>query len=167
MEIHMHAHHWQHRVPDWPMAAASGFVAGAVLMVLELLWSTGFGAAGPWNTAHQVAALIMGPGVLQSTGFSWPVVLAALVTHYVLGIALGIILAAISAPFRLDSSAGMTLLTGAVFGLLVYLFNFYGMERVFPWFAELRGWATLVAHLIFGMVLATTYWKLERPEAQS
>lgn len=164
MELHMHAHHWQHRLPDWPMAVASGFVAGAVVMVLELLWSTGFGEAGPWNTAHRVAALIMGPGVLQSAGFSMTVVVAALVTHYVLGIAFGMILAAIMAPFSLDSSAGMALLAGAVFGLVIYLFNFYGMERVFPWFAEMRGWATLVAHLIFGMVAAAVYWKLERRE---
>jgi len=84
----------------------------------------------------------------------------------VLGIVMGMILAAIIAPFHLDSSAGMILLTGAVFGVIVYLFNFYGMEQIFPWFAELRGWPTLVAHLIFGMTAAAMYWKLERRELE-
>lgn len=158
----MDTHHWERRLPDWPMAALSGFVAGAVLMVLELLWATAVSGVDPWNTPHMVAALIMGPGVLQSGGFSLSVAIAALVTHYVLGIAFGMVLAGIIAPFHLDSSAGMVFLSGAIFGLVLYLFNFYGMERIFPWFADMRGWATLVGHLIFGMVAASVYWKLER-----
>lgn len=158
----MDIHHWERRLPDWPMAALAGFVAGAVLMVLELLWATAISGADPWSTPRMVAALIMGPGVLQSTGFSLSVAAAALVTHYVLGIAFGVVLASIMAPFHLDSSAGMVLLSGAIFGLVLYLFNFYGMERIFPWFADMRGWATLVAHLVFGMVAASVYWKLER-----
>ena len=166
MELHMHSHHWERRLPDWPVAAASGFVAGAVLMVLELLWAAAMTGAGPWATPHMIAGIVMGPGVLQSAEFSWSVVVAALVTHYALGIVMGMILAAIIAPFHLDSSARMILLTGAVFGVIVYLFNFYGMERIFPWFAELRGWPTLVAHLIFGMTAAAMYWKLERRELE-
>lgn len=162
MELHMDSHHWDRRLPDWPMAAASGFVAGAVVMILEMLWSTVVTGAGPWTTPHMVAALVLGPTVLPTTGFSISVLAAALVTHYALGIVFGMILAAIIAPFHLDSSTGMALLSGAVFGLVLYLFNFYGMERVFPWFADMRGWAALVAHLIFGMTAAATYWKLER-----
>jgi hypothetical protein len=100
---------------------------------------------------------------MQSSTFSVGVVAVALATHYVLGIVLGLILAAIVAPFHFDSSIGMILLTGAVFGLAVYLFNFYGMARFFTWFNDMRGWATMVAHLIFGMSAAIIYWKLERP----
>lgn len=166
MELHMDSHHWERRLPDWPVAAASGFVAGAVLMVLELLWASAVSNAGPWATPHMIAGIVMGPGVLQSAEFSLPVVIAALVTHYVLGIAFGMILAAIIAPFHLDSSAGMVLLSGAIFGLVLYLFDFYVMEQIFPWFASMRGWATVVAHLIFGMVAAAMYWKMERRELE-
>ncbi|MNH46053.1 hypothetical protein D3C79_1086840 [compost metagenome] len=56
------------------------------------------------------------------------------------------------------------MLTGAVFGVLVYLFNFYGMASFFTWFAEIRGWTTMLAHVIFGMVAATMYWQLEKVE---
>jgi hypothetical protein len=163
MEL-MHSHRWERRLPDWKVAAVSGFVAGAVLMVLELLWSTFAGSGNPWLATHMVAAILMGPDVLQSADFSLPVVIVALVTHYVLGIAFGLVLAGIIVPYRLDSSIGMILLTGAVFGLVLYLFNFYGMVRVFAWFAELRGLSTLVAHLIFGLVAAAMYWKLEQPQ---
>ena len=111
-----------------------------------------------------IAAIVLGRDALQSTDFSLEVVSVALVTHYVLGIGLGLVLAAIIVPFRFDSSIGMVLLTGAVFGVLIYLFNFYGMVRFFSWFAEIRGWTTMIAHVIFGMVAAAMYWKLEQVE---
>jgi hypothetical protein len=60
----------------------------------------------------------------------------------------------------------MMLAAGAVFGLAIYLINFYGMVRMFPWFVDLRGWATLVAHLIFGMSTAAMYWQLQRSDIE-
>jgi hypothetical protein len=160
MEIHMHSHRWEHRSPDWTAAAVSGFLAGAVLMVLGLLWSA-VTDASPWITSHRIAAIVMGPEALQLTDFSFLAVAAALVTHYVLGIVFGLVMGAVIAPFHLDSSTGMVLLVGAVFGLALYLLNFYGMVLFFPWFADMRGWATLAAHLIFGIVTAYMYRQLE------
>jgi hypothetical protein len=162
MELHIHSHRWERRVPDWTAAAVSGFAAGAVLMVLELLWSTIAMDASPWTASHMIAAITMGPDTLQSTDFSVGVVAVALITHYVLGIVFGMVLCAIIAPFHFDSSIGMVLLVGALFGLALYLFNFYVMVQFFTWFADMRGWPTLVAHLIFGMAAAVMYWKLER-----
>ncbi|RBA24320.1 hypothetical protein [Herminiimonas fonticola] len=162
MELHMHSHRWENRSPDWTVAAVSGFAAGAVLMVLELLWSTIIMGASPWETSHMVAAITMGQDALQSTDFDLLIVSIALITHYVLGIAFAIVLSFLIASFHFDSSIGMVLLTGAVFGAVLYLFNFYGMVQFFSWFAEMRGWATVAAHVIFGMVVASMYWKLEQ-----
>ena len=36
MELRMHSHHYVARQPDWIAAAVAGFVAGAVVMVMEL-----------------------------------------------------------------------------------------------------------------------------------
>ena len=69
MQLHMHSHHWEHRLPDWHAAAVSGFVGGAVLMVLELLWTTNVIGSSPWSPAHQIAAIVMGRDVLQSIDF--------------------------------------------------------------------------------------------------
>lgn len=162
MDLHMHSHRFAHRLPDWTAAAVSGFAAGAIMMVVELLWSTLVTDTGPWGTTHMIAAMVMGPVVLQSSGFSFGVVLAALIVHYLLGVVFGMILAAIIAPYHFDSSIGMVMLTGAVFGLAMYLFNFYGMVRVYTWFAELRGWATADTHLIFGIAAAVLYRQFER-----
>ena len=161
MELHMQSHRWAPQVPNWPAAAVAGFTAGAVMMVLELLWAALVVGASPWTISHMLAAIVMGPDVLQSTDFSFNIVALALATHYVLGIVFGIILSAIIASFHFDSSASMVLLIGAAFGLVLYLFNFYGMVRFFPWFADLRGWPTLATHLAFGMTAALMYWKLE------
>ena len=163
MELHTYSHRWERRMPDWPAAAVAGLAAGAILMLLELLWSIIVVGTDPWMTSHMIAAIVMGPSALQVTDFNVSLIAVALATHYVLGIVFGLVLAAIIAPFHLDSSAGMALAVGAAFGLVLYLFNFYGMVRLFPWFAEIRGWPTVAAHLIFGMALAFIYRALERP----
>jgi hypothetical protein len=36
------------------------------------------------------------------------------------------------------------------------------MVNFFPWFAEVRGWTTLLINLIFGISTAALYWKLAR-----
>ncbi|WER47885.1 hypothetical protein CupriaWKF_23995 [Cupriavidus sp. WKF15] len=161
MELHMHSHHYVRRSPDWTAAAVSGLAAGALLLVLELFWSTMVSGVNPWGTTRMIAAILMGRDVLQTSLFSVGTVAAALVIHFVLGAVLGMVLAVIIAPFQLDSSIRMILLAGAVFGLAVYLFDFHVMTRFFTWFADARGWHTLVGHMIFGMVAAVTYWKLE------
>ncbi|GAB2864941.1 hypothetical protein GCM10027277_37280 [Pseudoduganella ginsengisoli] len=163
MELHLHSHRWVARQPDWAAAAVAGFGAGGILMVLELAW-TAFAAQGdPWLATRMIAAMVMGWDVLQTTGYSLGVVIAALAVHYILGVAFGIMLAAIIAPFQLDSSTPMVLFTGAVFGLVLYVLNFYGMVGAFSWFAELRGWPTAIGHAIFGMSSAYIYRKMENP----
>lgn len=163
MEL-MHSHRWDRPLPDWRAAIVSGFVAGAVVMVLELLWSTLVNDGNPWQTVHMVAAIVMGQDVLQPIDFSLPVVVVALVTHYVLGIVFGLILAGIVAPYHFDARMSTVLATGAVFGVVLYLVNFYGMAHIFDWFVAMRGVETCVAHVIFGMVAAAAYLKLEKLE---
>ncbi|MES2264165.1 MAG: hypothetical protein V4724_37120 [Pseudomonadota bacterium] len=163
MELHLHSHRWVARQPDWAAAAVAGFGAGGILMVLELAWVALVSHRDPWLATHMVAAMVLGWDALQSSGYSLGIVIAALAVHYVLGIAFGIMLAAIIAPFHLDSSTGMVLLAGAVFGLVLYVLNFYGMIGAFSWFAELRGWSTAIGHVLFGMSAALIYRRMEKP----
>lgn len=156
---------WQQRerrAPDWLAAAVAGFAAGAILMVLDLFWTTAVTDTVPWTMSRMVAAIFMGAQTLQSSDFSVTVVVVALAAHYALGVAFALALAAVSAPLRLDSSPGMAVATGAVFGAALYLINFYGIVYFFPWFAEVRGWPVFLAHIVFGVSAAVLYWKLER-----
>jgi hypothetical protein len=161
MELHMQSHHYVRRLPDWSAAAVSGLAAGALLVLIELFWSTMVINVTPWSTTRMIAAIMLGRDVLQTSLFSIGTVAAALVIHFVLGAVLGMILAAIIAPFTLDSSLAMAMLAGAVFGLVVYMFNFHVMTTAFDWFVDARGWHTLIGHAIFGMAAAGCYWKLE------
>ncbi|MEW6703983.1 MAG: hypothetical protein AB1430_03940 [Pseudomonadota bacterium] len=162
MELQLHRHDWRRRWPDWTVAAAAGFVAGAVLMVLELLWATTVSGESPWQLLRMVAAIAMGPQTLEAGTFSVGVAAVALLTHYLLGVVFALVLAVVIAGFSYDTSATMIHTLGALFGFGLYLFNFHGMSQFFPWMADLRGWSTLIAHLVFGMTAAFLYWKFDR-----
>ncbi|GJH05937.1 hypothetical protein [Paraburkholderia terrae] len=164
MELHMHSHHFTRRTPDWRAAVIGGCVAGVVFLVLELLamWVTG---QSPWGPPRMIAAIALGRDALaQPATFDPGIMLVALVVHFALSIVFALILAVIMAPFSFDSSIGMASLVGALFGVAVYLVNFYGMTRLFPWFADARGWMSLIVHIVFGLVAADTYLRLERRE---
>lgn len=161
---------WHWRAMDWVAAAVSGFAAGAVLMVLDLLWSAIFNPDGPWRTSHMIAPIFGGATDRLQSGdypFSVSVVSIALLTHYVLGIVFGLVLATILAQLRLDTEPLKALVTGACLGLLLYVVNFEVLTAFFPWLAGLRGTATLAAHLVFGGVAAVLYWRLKRTAAES
>lgn len=79
--------------------------------------------------------------------------MVAMMVHFLLSIVLAVILGLIVG--RLGTAAA--LMAGAVFGLVVYLVNFYGMTAVFPWFAMARNWISIFAHVMFGVVAALSY----------
>ncbi len=165
MEFPLHLHGWAQRRPDWFAAAAAGLAGGAVLMVLELLWSaTRMDVAGPWRISQLVAAIVMGPGLLHGSAFTFEpgVALVALLTHYALGIVFGLVLGFVASGLGYETDVRGIVSCGALFGALLYLFNFYGMVRLLPWFTELRGGPALIAHLVFGATVALLYWKLGR-----
>jgi hypothetical protein len=162
MDTLLESRGWHWRATDWTAAAVSGFAAGAVLMVLDLIWSALFNVHGPWRTSHMIAPIFLGADSLATEyRFSIGVVAIALTTHYVLGIVFGLVIAAIMAQLRLETPA-RALGTGAVLGALLYLVNFHALSGFFPWLAGLRGVDTLAAHLVFGMVAALLYWRLKR-----
>jgi hypothetical protein len=161
MDLHLRFMGPTHR-PDWTAAVVSGFAAGAVLMVLELVWVAMFDAEGPWRSSHLVAAIVLGPQTAFTSEFNLVVVAVALATHYALGIAFGLGLALVVALLHREDSVLSVEVVGMAFGALVYFTNFHGLTIVMPWFIEMRGWATLMAHLACGLVAAVLYWKLRR-----
>ncbi|MBV8503067.1 MAG: hypothetical protein JO006_15290 [Paucibacter sp.] len=167
MELQLHSRHLTWQTPDLSAAAVAGLAAGAVLMVLDLCWPLIFGGGNPWAASHKVAALVLGPDALQSSGFDVSVVAAALLIHYSLGIFSGLVIGAAVASLHYEARAGMTLAIGAVFGGIVYWVNFYLLTSLFPWFADMRGLNTLLAQFAFGICAALIYRKLSRTPTES
>lgn len=66
---------------------------------------------------------------------------------------------------RWEASLAMTQVVGYVFGVVVYFVNFYVLASLFPWFEELRGEATFLGQLAFGVSAALVYRKLNRAAA--
>lgn len=162
MELHMHSHHFVRRMPEWPAAAIGGCAAGAVFLVIEL-FAMRVMEQSVLAPLRMTAAIVMGRDVLaQPATFSAGVMLVGLVVHFALSILFAVVLAVIMAPFCLDSSVGIAALVGAVFGVLLYVVNFYGMTQWFSWFADARGWVSFLNHIVFGLVAADTYLSLER-----
>lgn len=157
----------QWRPTDWAAAAVAGLAAGAMLMVLDMVWSSIFDPAGPWRISHMIAPIFTGAHPAATTGyvFSVGIVSISLAAHYVLGIIFGLVLAPVMAQLELDTPA-RALPTGAIVGLLLYLLNFHVWSIFFPWLADLRGGDTLAAHVVFGVVAALLYCRLKRTAAE-
>ncbi len=147
------------RAPDWKSALWAGLIAGAVFIVLEMILVPLVGGGSPWGPPRMIAAIVMGPEVLPGPEtpptFSFGIFVVALIVHFVLSLVLAAIFVWVLAKWGLTMA--MAVLAGAVFGLVVYVINFYLLTAVFPWFAMARNPITIFAHLVFGAVLAWVY----------
>ena len=152
--------------PDWRAAVLAGLVSGAVFLALEMVMVPVFLDGSPWGPLRMMAAIVLGQGVLPVPG-QMPappdagVLMAALTVHTGLSILYAVILSAIVSRM----SAGGALVTGAAFGVLLYIVNFYGFTALFPWFAMARNWVSIVAHAVFGLAAAWAYVALARHRA--
>lgn len=138
----------------WRAAVWSGLIGGVVFLAAEMTLVPLFGAGGPWLPVRMIAALALGPGVLQPpAGFDPIVLVTALVVHFGLSTGYSALRAWLVEGRRgplADGARGM-------FGLLIYLVNFYGFTALFPWFADARSWISVVTHLAWGLVVPVTY----------
>jgi hypothetical protein len=145
---------------DLKAAIWTGIIAGAVFMALEMALVMLVMGESPWAPPRMIAAIGMGDGVLPPPATFDPTIFAvAMAIHFVLAIALALVLGwGIS---RFDLSTVAAVVTGTVFGLAVYVVNFYGFTAVFPWFAMARGPVGIFAHAVFGAVAGGVYHVLE------
>lgn len=140
---------------DWKAAVWAGLIAGAIFMMVEMLMVMVFMGESPWAPPRMIAAMIMGEGVLPPPGsFDLGIVTTAMVIHFALSIVYGLLFGWIA--HRLTGVSAT--LVGTGFGLAIYLLNFYLIAPLmFPWFTMAQNWVSLVAHLIFGLVLGGAY----------
>lgn len=130
----------------------AGLVAGLVFLVVELILVPTVGGGALWGPPRMMGAIVLGPDVLPPpASFDAVVVLTGMLVHFILSAVLGVIFALVVG--RMQLSRTMVVLAGIVFGLIVYVVNFYGLTAVFPWFEMARNWITILAHGVFGAVL--------------
>ncbi len=145
---------------SWSAAILAGLIAGAIFLVLEMTLVPLIGGGSPWGPPRMIAAIAMGEGVLPPPAdFAAVPVMVAMMIHFVLSIIYAVVLAFIVARFGLVPAV----VIGGVFGLLLYLINFYGFTAVFPWFAMARNGISIFAHIVFGVAAAWIYKAMARP----
>ncbi len=153
----------QRYTPDWPAAVYSGLIAGAVFMILEMVMVPLFLGQSAWGPPRMIAAIVMGKGVLPPPAtFHLGILTVAMLVHFSLSIIYAVVFDWVTERLGLTA----TILLGAVFGLLLYLINFYGFTAIFPWFAMARNWVSIFAHIVFGVNVAVAYKGIERYRAR-
>lgn len=141
---------------DTKAALWAGIIAGVVFMMLEMVLVATVGGGSPWGPPRMIGAMALGRDVLPPPAtFDATVFAVAMLIHFALSILLGLILGWMIGKWRLSLFASIA--AGAVFGLIVYLVDFYGFTAIFPWFAMARTPITIVSHLAFGVVLGWAY----------
>ncbi len=146
----------------WKAAVWAGLISGVAFVMLEMMLVPLFMGGSPWGPPRMIAAIAMGKGVLPPPAtFDVGVLMAAMAVHLPLSVVFTLILAWIIARFDM----GVAVLIGAVFGLILYLVNFYGFTALFPWFAMARNWVSIFSHIMFGIIAAVAYKQLANPKA--
>ena len=139
---------------------ASLFAGTALLLVLELFAVVVYDES-PWKLLRMVAALARGPQALQPADeFAFMPVALGLTLFHAISALYGLALACVltDSPRRFASSIGIA------FGLALYSANFHGFTQLFPWFAELRTIDTIIAHALYGLLLARVYCAFRQAE---
>lgn len=144
------------RTLNWKAAIWAGLIAGAVFMMLEMALVAIVNGQSPWGPPRMIAAIGMGESVLPPpASFDLGIMMVAMMIHFMMSIALGVILGWVISHWRMNLLTA--LVAGTVFGLVIYLVGFYLMTPVFPWFAMARGGVSIFAHAMFGLVLGWAY----------
>jgi len=141
----------------WRAMIWAGVMAGIASTLIEILLWLIFTDDFPvilYRDARLTAAMVLGRSVLLPPAtFGAGVMLMATLIHFMISITCAVLLALLTA--RLDTIPAP--LAGIGFGVALYVVNLYGFTAIFPWFAQARGWITLIAHGVFGLTAISAY----------
>ena len=148
-----------HQIMDWRAAVIAGLLAGALALLLRvLLWVLVTGGSF-WAPFYQLAAILLGPESLAPVDApQMGVVVAGVLMHMALSLVYALLLAFIIHRWGLV----VGIVGGALFGLAIYIINYYTFTYLFPWFFPLRSWLVLATHIFFGATAGGIYEALER-----
>jgi hypothetical protein len=147
------------QIMDWRAAVIAGLLAGGLTMLLWMVLLTMTTGGTIWAPFHHVAAILLGEGALTpSQAINTQVVLTGTVIHLFLAVLYALVLAFIIHRWGLV----VGIIGGALFGLALYIINYYTFTALYPWFFPLRSWIALVGHIVFGALAGGIYEALER-----
>lgn len=144
---------------DWKAAVIAGLIAGAIFLLVLLVAYPLVTGGTPWTVFRFMGAIILGESVLPPpTTFDAGVVVTAVLLHFILSVIYTLVLAFIVHRWGILVSV----IGGVLFGLALYLINFFTFTMFFPWFYPARAWPFSVVHILFGAIAGGVYELLEK-----
>lgn len=164
----LHMGHTPVRRSEMPWAlrqgAIGGIIAGLVFAAFEMIASAAMmGIGAVFMPLRMIGAIALGPEAVEPTFAIWVAGAAGVVVHIVLAALYGMIFTVIVGGLR---SAMWDVLLGFLFGLALWLINFYVIAPMaFPWFLEANPVVQFIAHTVFfGAALGLYIWRARPAE---
>lgn len=133
----------------YPHGAVAGLIGG-IAMAMVTMMVTAMMGMGAFAMPQMIGGLLLGPGAAMSGGAG--VVMIGLMLHMMFSIVFGLIYAAI-----VNSATHEFWVTGIVFGIVLWLFNFYVVGLFLPGARAMQSeplWLAVMNHMVFGLVTA-------------
>jgi hypothetical protein len=141
------------RPPDRSAITWAGLAGGVAMLVVLALIAPLAGIA-PMGLLRMIAAVFMGRVVLPPPSLAdGGIAGLGLLVHFALSTSFALLLEVVLVRYQPRGA----ILAGVGFGLVLYLVDFHLLGRAFPWFAPLRGWIGILAHVTWGFTTAATY----------
>lgn len=147
------------RVPkgfDARAATWAGVWAGVVYWALRGVFNIPGSAA--WEPFRRFCSVFLKEGALPYPGTFNAIYLVAAIP----ALAIAVLYSAILADFIHARKSG-AITIGAVYGLVLYVINYYLFTGIFPQLVAGRHWTTALCYLVFGAVAARMYKSLAKP----
>lgn len=130
--------------------ALIGVVAGIVFAMFEMIaaWAMGDGF---WMPLRMIGAIVLGEEALEGSYSLAGAATAGAVVHMALSALYGAVFGALLALVPvLRGSAGLLVAAGSLYGLALWLVNFYVVAPIaFEWFQDANAVVQFVAHVVF------------------
>jgi hypothetical protein len=149
------------QVMDWSAALWAGIIASVVYFLLSIFAVPALLETNMWVIIRLFASVFLGEDILAPPAtFDSSALIVAVITTLVLSIGFTLLIAFVLHQWGML----VGIIGGAVFGLAIYLINFYSISYFFPWFFALGSWPFVITHIIFGAVAGGVYESLEVEE---
>lgn len=149
------------QVMDWSAALWAGIIAGVIFFLLNIFFVPFILGGNMWIIIRLFASIFLGEGILAPPAtFNLVALLVSIFSTLVLSIGFTVLIAFILHRWGLLTG----IIGGSLFGLAIYLVNFYSLSYFYPWFFAMSSWPFVITHILFGGIAGGVYELFEVEE---
>ena len=143
---------------DFKAAFWAGISAGIIFYLLNIFIVPLVLGGNMWVIVRLFSSIIYGEAVLAPPStFNIGALVVSIIINLILSIGFTFLIAFVFHKWGLF----MGIIGGAIFGLGIYIVNFYSLSYFFPWFFALSSWPFVITHVLFGAFAGGIYELLE------